>query len=313
MKKLLYIYNPAAGRKTAKATLSDVVEVFSRQGYAVTVHPTQGRGDATRTVLEEGSAFDRVVCCGGDGTLNETVQGLLALPADQRPVLGYIPAGTTNDFSRTLELPKTVPELAEVAGEGVLRDIDVGLAEGNPFTYVAAFGLFTDVSYSTPQLNKNLLGHFAYVLEGAGKLGNIPSYHMTVSTPDGPEAEGDFIYGMVGNTVSVGGLVNLPRDKVRLDDGLFEVLLIRQPKTAKDWQSILTALTTATGLAWKSGVAAEVLCLPEPSLGQRIYYTKYYLDIPELFAWTAVTVALSMVLERLLRACLTKWGRGWGT
>ena len=244
MKKLLYIYNPTAGRRTAKASLSDVVEVFSRQGYEITVHPTQERGDATRTVLEDGGGFDRVVCCGGDGTLNETVQGLLALPADKRPVLGYIPAGTTNDFSRTLELPRTLPELAEAAGEGTPRPIDVGEAAGRPFTYVAAFGLFTDVSYSTPQANKNLLGHFAYLLEGMGRLASIPSYHMKVSTPEGKEVEGDFIYGMVGNTVSVGGLVNLPRDKVLLDDGRFEVILIRQPKTAKDWQSILTALTT---------------------------------------------------------------------
>ena len=243
MKRLLYIYNPAAGRKTAKSSLSDALEVFARQGYEITVHPTQDRGDATATVIHQGMLYDRIVCSGGDGTLNETVQGLLALPADQRPVLGYIPAGTTNDFSRTLELPKTVPELAEVAGEGVPRPIDVGEAQGHPFTYVAAFGLFTDVSYSTPQANKNLLGHFAYVLEGMGKLANIPSYHMTVSA-NGREVEGDFIYGMVGNTVSVGGLVNLPRDKVRLDDGLFEVILIRQPKTGKDWQDILTALTT---------------------------------------------------------------------
>ena len=244
MKKLLYIYNPTAGRRTAKASLSDVVEVFSRQGYEITVHPTQGRGDATRTVLEDGGGFDRVVCCGGDGTLNETVQGLLALPADKRPVLGYIPAGTTNDFSRTLELPRTLLELAEAAGAGTPRPIDVGEAAGRPFTYVAAFGLFTDVSYSTPQANKNLLGHFAYLLEGMGRLASIPSYHMKVSTRSGTEVEGDFIYGMVGNTVSVGGLVNLPRDKVLLDDGRFEVILIRQPKTAKDWQSILTALTT---------------------------------------------------------------------
>ena len=244
MKKLLYIYNPAAGRRTAKASLSDVVEVFSRQGYEITVHPTQARGDAAETARELGPGCDRVVCCGGDGTLNETVQGLLALPADKRPVLGYIPAGTTNDFSRTLELPRTLPELAEAAGAGTPRPIDVGEAAGRPFTYVAAFGLFTDVSYSTPQANKNLLGHFAYLLEGMGRLASIPSYHMKVSTPEGKEVEGDFIYGMVGNTVSVGGLVNLPRDKVLLDDGRFEVILIRQPKTAKDWQSILTALTT---------------------------------------------------------------------
>ena len=244
MKRLLYIYNPAAGRKTAKSSLSDTLEIFTRQGYEITVHPTLKHGDATAAVIQQGAQHDRVVCCGGDGTLNETVQGLLALPAEQRPVLGYIPAGTTNDFSRTLELPRTLAELAEVAGEGSLRAIDVGDAQGRPFTYVAAFGLLTDVAYSTPQANKNLLGHFAYVLEGAGRLTNIPSYHMKVTTAEGHEAEDDFIYGMVGNTVSVGGLVNLPRDKVRLDDGLFEVLLLRLPRTIEDWQSILTALTT---------------------------------------------------------------------
>ena len=244
MKKLLYIYNPAAGRKSAKINLSDALEVFARQGYEITVRPTQARGDAAAAARDLGPDFDRVVCCGGDGTLNETVRGVLELPRERRPVLGYIPAGTTNDFSRTLELPRTLPELAEAAGAGAPRPIDVGEAAGRPFTYVAAFGLFTDVSYSTPQANKNLLGHFAYLLEGMGRLASIPSYHMKVSTRSGTEVEGDFIYGMVGNTVSVGGLVNLPRDKVLLDDGRFEVILIRQPKTAKDWQSILTALTT---------------------------------------------------------------------
>ena len=244
MKRLLYIYNPIAGRRSAKNSLSDALEILTRQGYEITVRPTQKRGDATDTVIRQGSQYDRVVCCGGDGTLNETVQGLLALPEDQRPVLGYIPAGTTNDFSRTLKLPKTVAEQAEVAGKGVPRHIDVGDAQGHPFTYVAAFGLFTDVPYSTPQANKNLLGHFAYLLEGAGRLLNIPSYHMKVTAAGGYEIEGDFIYGMVGNTVSVGGLVNLPRDKVRLNDGLFEVLLLRVPKTAKDWQSILAVLAT---------------------------------------------------------------------
>ena len=244
MKRLLYIYNPISGRRGARNSLSDALEILTRQGYEITVRPTQKRGDATDTVIRLGSQYDRVVCCGGDGTLNETVQGLLALPVEQRPVLGYIPAGTTNDFSRTLQLPKTVAEQAEVAGKGMPRRIDVGDAQGRPFTYVAAFGLFTDVSYSTPQTSKNLLGHFAYLLEGAGRLINIPSYHMKVTAAGGHEIEGDFIYGMVGNTVSVGGLVNLPRDKVRLNDGLFEVLLLRVPKTAKDWQSILAVLTT---------------------------------------------------------------------
>lgn len=244
MKRLLYIYNPLAGRQRARASLANVVETFARQGYEITVHPTTGAGDAAEVSARVGGSFDRIVCCGGDGTLNEVVRGLLPLPADQRPVIGYIPAGTTNDFSRTLELPKAVEQQAEVAGAGSLRSIDVGEAAGRPFIYVAAFGLFTDVAYSTPQATKHMLGHFAYVLEGAGKLANVPAYHMTVTTSDGQLVEDDFIYGMVGNTVSVGGLVNLPKDMVQLDDGQFEVLLIRQPKTIEDWQSILTALTS---------------------------------------------------------------------
>ena len=244
MKRLLYIYNPAAGRQKSRLNLSDVLVSFARQQYEITVYPTLCAGDAARITAEQGANYARIVCCGGDGTLNETVCGLLTLPKEQRPVLGYIPAGTTNDFSRTLELPKTVLELAEVAGAGCPRTIDIGDASGHPFTYVAAFGLFTDVSYSTPQANKNMLGHFAYLLEGAGKLANIPSYHMTVTNDEGKQVKGNFIYGMVGNTVSVGGLVNLPKDKVQLDDGRFEVLLIRQPQNAKDWQSIFTALTS---------------------------------------------------------------------
>lgn len=243
MKKLLFIYNAHAGRQRARNSLADMLDVFAREGYEITAHPTQSRGDAAETAARS-QKYDRVVCCGGDGTLNETVAGLMRLPAEKRPVLGYVPTGTTNDFSRNMNLPRGMAAMAEVACGGVPRACDLGVTDGRYFTYVAAFGLFTDVSYSTPQATKNLLGHFAYVLEGAGRLVNIPSYHMKVETPDGVTVEDDYIYGMVGNTVSVGGLVNLPRDKVQLDDGVFEVLLIRQPKNAKDWQDILTSLTT---------------------------------------------------------------------
>ena len=244
MKQLLFVYNPTAGRQRAKVILSDVLTVFAQQGYEITVRPTLARGDAARVVAERGAGYDRVVCCGGDGTLNETVQGLLTLPQPSRPVLGYIPAGTTNDFSRNINLPRSTQALAQVACGGVPRAIDVGQLEERPFLYIAAFGLFTDVPYSTPQASKNMLGHLAYLLEGAGRLVKFPSYHVCVTTDQGLELEGDFIYGMVCNTVSIGGMVNLPRDLVCLDDGQFEALLIRNPKTPKDWQSILTALTT---------------------------------------------------------------------
>jgi YegS/Rv2252/BmrU family lipid kinase len=245
MKNLLFIYNPHAGRQRVRTDLADILDVFASQGYVITAHPTLQPGDATRVAAQSGG-YDRVVCCGGDGTLNETVTGLMRLPKEERPALGYIPTGTTNDFARNIHLPKDMTEMARVACGDRLRTCDLGMVDGRYFTYVAAFGLFTDVSYTTPQNTKNMLGHFAYVLEGAGRLANIPAFHMVVETDQGVRVEDDYIYGMVGNTVSVGGLVNLPRDKVQLDDGVFEVLLIRQPKNPMDLTNILTALTTQT-------------------------------------------------------------------
>ena len=242
MKQLLFIYNPKAGRQRVRVMLPDLLEIFAREGYETLVHPTMAQGEASQVAAAQAGKFDRLVCCVGDGTLNETVQGLLALPEDKRPVLGYIPTGTTNDFAKTIGLPRSTEKLAETACNGVPRAVDIGESEGRLFTYVSAFGLFTDVSYSTPQTSKNLLGHFAYLLEGAGRLLNIPSYHMDVTADDGRQISGDFIYGMVSNTLSVGGVMSLPKDEVKLDDGKFEVLLVRPPKTPKDWQSILASL-----------------------------------------------------------------------
>ncbi len=252
MKRLLFIYNPKAGRMRVRAILADLLDGFAKEGYEITAHPTLAGGDAA-VAAKAGDAYDRVVCCGGDGTLNETVCGLLSLPADKRPVLGYIPAGSTNDFSRNLKLPKSVKKLAETACGGIARAIDIGDSSGHLFTYVTAFGLFTDVSYSTPQTSKNLLGHFAYVLEGAGRLVNVPSYHMEVVADDGRHIVGDFIYGMVSNTISVGGLMNLPKDVVKLDDGQFEVMLVRPPHSPRDWQSVIAAFN-----AQKPGEAGAV-------------------------------------------------------
>lgn len=242
MKTMLFIYNPKAGRQKAREMLPDLLESFAAQGYEITVCPTQKKGDATERASRS-AGFDRVVCCGGDGTLNETVTGLLMMPKEARPPLGYVPAGSANDYARSLNLPKALANQAEMAGSGTPRAVDIGDSSGYRFTYITAFGLFTEVSYSTPQNVKNLLGHFAYLLEGAKGLANVPSYHMEVTAPGGVRVEGDFIYGMVGNTASVGGVLSLPRDKVKLDDGEFEVLLVRQPKSSSDWQSILTALS----------------------------------------------------------------------
>lgn len=242
MKKLLYIYNPHAGRQHSRDILPEVLEVMAAQGFDLTVFPTRGPGDATEAARRLGGEHHRVVCCGGDGTLNEVISGLLSVPEEHRPVLGYIPMGSTNDFSRSLDLPKAPGEQALLAATGEGRYVDVGDCSGRAFSYVSAFGLFTEVSYSTPQNMKNILGHFAYVLEGAGQLFNIPDYEMTVVADGVEAAKGEFIYGMVGNTVSVGGVMNLPRDQVKLDDGQFEVLLVRKPRSLKDWQGILAAM-----------------------------------------------------------------------
>lgn len=240
MKPLLFIYNPQAGKGQVRPQLAAILDAFSKAGYLTTAWPTQGPEDATRVAARLGQQYDRVVCCGGDGTLNEVVTGLMALEAP--PLLGYIPAGTTNDFARNLDLPKGMDKAAAAAAEGVPRPCDIGTFNDLFFVYVAAFGAFTDVSYDTPQPFKNTFGHLAYVLEGATKLGSLlKGYHLTIEH-DGETLEDDFIYGMVSNTVSVGGFKLFPADRVALDDGLFEVVLVRLPRSAADFQSAMRSL-----------------------------------------------------------------------
>lgn len=239
MKKLFFIYNAQAGKGQVSARLAELIDAFVKAGWRVMVHPTQGPGDAAKTVAKLGTSFERVVCCGGDGTLHEVVNGLMTRKS--RPVLGYIPSGTTNDFARNLSLPKGHAAQAAVAAGGYPRPCDIGVFNGEYFVYVAAFGAFTSVAYDTPQQFKNLFGHLAYLLEGVAQLGSIESYHLNLEH-DGGSEEGEYVFGMVSNTVSVGGLIGLPADQVALDDGLMEVLLIRTPKSALDFQGVIAAL-----------------------------------------------------------------------
>ena len=239
MKSLLFIYNLHAGKGLVKEKLVSILNIFTQAGYLVTAYPTQGKGAASELAAAQGSRFDRVVCCGGDGTLSETISGLMAL--DCPPVLGYLPAGTTNDFSRNLELPKGLEETTKVVAGGQIRPCDVGRFNKKNFIYVAAFGAFTEVSYDTPQSSKNMLGHLAYLLEAMTRLGSIKSYQLSIEH-DGGTLEGNFFYGMVSNTVSVGGFKGLPVEEVQLDDGLFEVVLVKQPKGLAELQSIVVSL-----------------------------------------------------------------------
>lgn len=237
MGKLLMIVNPRSGKTKIRNQLLDIVDIFIKSGWEVQVHVTQEPLDATRTAARLGGMVDLLVCCGGDGTLSETVSGLMQIK--EPPRLGYIPAGSTNDFASSLDIPRKMTEAAECAVEGKDRLIDVGcFCRDRYFVYVAGFGAFTEVSYMTPQETKNMLGHQAYVLEGVKSLVNIKAYKMTVESDEGV-MEGEFIFGMVTNGTSVGGFKGIvPRD-TSLDDGLFEVLLIEIPNTADKLSNII--------------------------------------------------------------------------
>ena len=242
MKKLLFIYNTHAGKGLLGRRLDVVLEELT-QAWDVTVHPTRGSGDAARVAARRAGEFDRIVCSGGDGTLHEVVGGLMTLPPERRPEVGYIPAGTTNDFARNLSLPRGMEAMAGAAAAGVPRPVDIGRFNDAHFIYVAAFGAFTDVSYNTPQPVKNLLGRTAYMLESVTRLASIQSYPLTLEHDGGMEV-GGYCYGMVSNTVSVGGFKGAPAQPVALDDGIFEVVLVRQPENPLQLQAIIRALLT---------------------------------------------------------------------
>lgn len=288
--KLLFVYNPHSGVGKIKFYLSDILEIMVRAGYEVTVHPTQAQGDAVELVRKRAKEYDLIVCCGGDGTLDETVTGLMQ-GACGVP-LGYIPAGSTNDFAASLRLPRDMKRAAQIAAGGTGFPCDVGRFGDDYFVYIAAFGLFTDVSYQTSQELKNVLGHAAYLLEGAKRIGSHPSYGMRVEYARRPEGvrrgsdvvdsaaafavcgcdagkmitgdaegyasdpaeyvaapveceviEGEFIFGMVTNSVSVGGFKGMTGKDVSLDDGLFEVTLIKTPRSPAELNEIIACLT----------------------------------------------------------------------
>ena len=241
MKKLLMIVNPYAGRQAAQSSLFSVIERCDAAGYNVEVHPTRGRAAVIDLVKTRANEFDLIVCCGGDGTLNEVVTGLMA--TETRPPLGYIPMGTTNDFATTLGIPKMPVEAAERMLKGGDYPFDVGVFNDRYFTYVAAFGAFTEVSYQTPQPLKNVLGHAAYLLEGAKRIPDIKPQRVRIEHDNGV-LEDDYIFGSISNSTSVAGLIKLKGNKVSLQDGKFELMLIKNPHDITKLTNIVTSLIT---------------------------------------------------------------------
>ncbi len=241
MKKMLFVYNPRSGKGQIRSNLSAVIETFTAGGYEVTVHPTCGEKDARMTVKGRAKDYELIACCGGDGTLDEVVAGLMD-SGEKRPV-GYIPAGSTNDFGNSLGIPKQIEHAAKLVVEGEIFPCDIGRFNEEYFVYVAAFGAFTDVSYQTNQDMKNMLGHAAYLLEAMKRMGTWKSSWMYVESEEFCD-EGEFVFGMITNSNSVGGIKGLPGHNVELNDGLFEVMLVRNPQNLSDWQEIITAVLT---------------------------------------------------------------------
>ena len=231
MKKLLFIMNPFAGQKKANKALSDILLIFSQAGYEVITHMTTGQGDAVTAAQNWGKDVDLVVCCGGDGTLNETVTGLLR--AGAKTPIGYIPAGTTNDFASSLNLSGNMLQAARDIVEGEPVPYDVGKFGDRYFSYVASFGAFTKSSYVVPQNIKNALGHTAYVLGGISEISQIRKEHIRMEI-DGQVVEDDFLFGAICNSTSIGGILTLDPKQVDMGDGLFEILLVRAARNLEE-------------------------------------------------------------------------------
>lgn len=238
-RKLLMIVNPRAGKSKSRGPLFDAAAALSQSGYLLSIHMTTAPGDAAETARREGGRYDVVVAVGGDGTLNEVASGLVDLR--RAPLLGYLPQGSTNDFAASLHISGEPAEAAAAIARNVPRRLDVGRWNGKSFLYVASFGAFTRSSYAAPQAAKNALGHFAYILEGMKDLSTLRPYQIRL-TADGETLDGEYLFGAVCNSTSIGGLMKLDPQRVVLDDGLFELLLIPSPKTAADLQSLVHAL-----------------------------------------------------------------------
>ena len=269
MENLLLIYNPNSGTRKSARHLSEAAEVFTRNGYLVTALPTMKRGDATEYVKRFGPDYDLLVVMGGDGTYNEVVSGYVE--SGLKTPIGYIPAGSTNDFAQSLGLSHDIAEAAEDIADGVPSSIDSGEFNGRVFTYVASFGAFVKASYATPQNIKNALGHMAYILAGASSLADIRPIHATIRT-DSETYEGDYLFGAVSNSTSMGGILKLKPEDVDMSDGLFELLLLRTSDDVREIGDLVRAV------AEQKYDTTPMLTFVESS--------RFVIDIPEAVDWS---------------------------
>ncbi len=237
---MMFIINPAAGRSIIRDNLMGIVRIFSDRGYIVSIYMTRKNGDATKFVVDYGDQYDLIVCAGGDGTLNEVVNGMLTL--DRDVTLGYIPAGTTNDFAVSHDLSRFPLQAAHDIMRIKPRPHDIGRFNHQHFCYVAACGLFTDVSFSTPQALKNAFGRLAYYFEGAKKIPELNQEFSLSISIDGQQYCGKYCFFAVTNSLSLGGLLQFSENEVSMADGVLEVLSIRAPQSPLDIQKLIKSV-----------------------------------------------------------------------
>lgn len=240
-RRLLLIVNPKAGLAQGHRFIRELAKIFSDAGYSVMIHITDSRGDACGITRDYGAQYDTVVCVGGDGTLNEVINGLMAL--EKKPKLGYIPAGTTNDFAASLNLSRNMTQAAYDIASGREHVIDVGKFDERYFSYIASFGAFTEASYNSSQDLKNTFGRLVYVLEGIKDIANLRSHHIRVESENGV-FEGDYIFGAFSNSTSIAGMIKLADSAVDFNDGMFETMLIKMPENLAEVNKIVNSLLT---------------------------------------------------------------------
>lgn len=239
MKKLLLLANFYSGKGIVKLNIADIIDYYNSRGFEVTVYSSQYSGHITDIIEKTGSSYDNIVCCGGDGTLNETINGIMTL--NKRPLLGYIPGGSTNDFANSIGIPSIVEDSYKTAIDGQCFTIDVGKINNRYFSYVAGFGLFTNISYETPQTIKNILGYQAYILTGLKEITNIRTYPIKAAYDNGV-IEDDVMLALISNSNSIAGMKRLFENYADLNDGLFEVLLVKKPKNTSLLRNIVSCL-----------------------------------------------------------------------
>ena len=244
MQNLLLIINPCAGQKKAKKLLVEIIDILNRAGFEVITYITSGLGDAENACIRYADQVSRIVCCGGDGTFNETVSGVLK--SGKNIPIGYIPAGSTNDFASSLHLSNDILQATRDIVDGQPKHLDIGSFGNRYFSYVASFGAFTRTSYTTPQSLKNALGHTAYVLNGIQELSQIRSHPLRFTLSDGSIIEGRFLFGAISNSTSLGGVLTLTPDQVDMADGKLELLLIRAPKDLFELSECVRAIQQKT-------------------------------------------------------------------